>query len=272
MLSLGHIDYLNCVPFFHYLSDLGFSGRIIDGVPADLNRLLAEGEIDVSPSSSFEYARNWQDYVLLPGQSISSTGPVMSVLLFAPGSLEALEGCEIALTGESATSVNLLKILLAEFVGLQRVEYRVPEEPIESLIAAGRPALLIGDRALREAGRSDLPCRIHDLGELWYRYTGLPFVFALWILRREAATSKHVEVRELLDQLGASRQRAFASLTALAAQAPERSWMGEERLIAYWRCMSYDLDERHLAGLRLFFELAYRHGLVSQEVPLNFFA
>ncbi|HKK00973.1 MAG TPA: menaquinone biosynthesis protein [Desulfuromonadales bacterium] len=272
MLSLGHIDYLNCVPFFHYLSELGFSGRIVDGVPSELNRLLAEGEIDVSPSSSFEYARNWKDYILLPGQSISSAGPVMSVLLFAPGSLEDLEGCEIALTRESATSVNLLKILLAEFVGLRQVRYRVPEEPVESLIAADRPALLIGDRALREAGRDDLPFRIFDLGELWYRFTGLPFVFALWILRREAATSKHAEVQTLLDQLGMSRQRAFAALPALAAQAPERSWMGEERLIAYWRCMSYDLDKEHLAGLRLFFDLAYRHGLVEQDVPLDFFA
>lgn len=271
MLSLGHIDYLNCVPFFHYLPDLGFSGRIVDGVPSELNRLLAEGEIDVSPSSSFEYARNWQKYVILPGQSISSKGPVMSVLLFAPGSLEALEGCEIALTGESATSVNLLKILLREYVGLQQVHYRVPEGPIEAQVAAGRPALLIGDRALREAGRRDLSCRVYDLGELWHRYTGLPFVFALWILRREAAMAKRAEVRELLERLGASRQRAFSSLSELAAQTPERSWMGDERLIAYWRCMSYELDEKHLAGLRLFFDLAYRHGLVPHDVPLNFF-
>lgn len=91
-LSVGHITYANCAPFFHYLDSSGFSGRIVPGVPSHLNRLLAEGEIDISPSSSFEYARGWRQYLLLPGQSISSRGPVQSVLLFSSRPLEELAG------------------------------------------------------------------------------------------------------------------------------------------------------------------------------------
>ncbi|RMF42965.1 MAG: futalosine synthase, partial [Deltaproteobacteria bacterium] len=75
-LRVGHISYLNCVPFFADLRRQGFDGEIVCGVPAQLNAMLAAGEIDLCPSSSFEYGRAAQDYLLLAGQSISSIGPV----------------------------------------------------------------------------------------------------------------------------------------------------------------------------------------------------
>lgn len=269
-LTIGHITYANCAPFFHYLPAAGFSGKIVPGVPSRLNQMLAGGELDASPSSSFEYARNWQEYLLLPGHSISAFGPVKSVLLFSPRPLEELRGAEIALTGESATSVNLMRILLKEFLGHGEVNCRVPERPVEELLAEGSPALLIGDRALRAAlGASG---NVYDLGELWYRFTGLPFVFALWIIRREVAQVKRQEVVALLRQLSTARARAFASLDAVAAATPERRWMGEAGLIDYWRCMSYELDERHLAGLRHFFTLAVKYGLLSAQPEIRFFA
>lgn len=269
-LAVGHITYANCVPFFHYLDEVGFRGRIIEGVPAELNRLLATGVIDVSPSSSFEYACRWQDYLLLPGHSISACGPVRSVLLFSARPIEALEGTKIALTGESATSVNLLRILLGEFYGFRKVTFGVPDRPVEALIAEGATALLIGDRALRAAqGASG---HVYDLGELWYRFTGLPFVFALWIVRRETAQVKREEVAALLRQLASARTRAFTSLEEVAATTPERLWMGEAGLIEYWRCMSYELDEQHLVGLRHFFSLAVKHGLLPAQPEIRFFA
>jgi len=269
-LTVGHITYANCVPFFHYLADAGFCGRIVEGVPSALNRRLAAGELDVSPSSAFEYACHWRDYLLLPGHSISSVGPVRSVLLFSPAPIEELDGVEIALTGESATSVNLLHVLLREYYGFTRIICRVPDAPVEEVVAAGRPALLIGDRALRTALAAE--GHVYDLGELWHRCTGLPFVFALWILRREAAQSKTQEVAALLQQLTAARSRAFASLEILAAETPEREWLGETALVAYWRCMSYDLEASHLSGLNLFFALCVKHGLLPEMPELHFFA
>ncbi|MGD9343605.1 MAG: hypothetical protein PVJ25_06185, partial [Desulfuromonadales bacterium] len=126
-LRIGRIAYLNVAPYFHYLAKQGFSGEIVAGVPAELNRMLAEGTIDACPSSSFEYALRADDYLLLPGHSISSIGPVHSVLLFTPGPLNDLPGQEIAITGESATSINLLKVLLMEFCRIGTVSFKVPE-------------------------------------------------------------------------------------------------------------------------------------------------
>lgn len=270
-LTIGHITYANCAPFFHHLPAAGFAGKIVPGVPSRLNRMLADGELDASPSSSFEYARNWQDYLLLPGHSISAFGQVKSVLLFSPRPLEEIEGEEIVLTGESATSVNLLRILLLEFLGHGKVNCRVPEGAVEELLDAGSPALLIGDRALKASRKNPEGRYVYDLGELWNRFTGLPFVFALWILRRQSAEEKHGEIGELLAQLTESRRRAFDSLERLAAESPERRWMGEGELVDYWRCMSYELNEDHLAGLQLFFRLAVKHGLLDHMPEIRFF-
>jgi chorismate dehydratase len=270
-LVVGHIAYTNCAPFFHHLRAAGFRGDIVPGVPAQLNRLLAAGEIDVSPCSSFEYGRNWREYLLLPNLSISTRGPVRSVLLFSPRPLAELEGANIALTGESASSVHLLKILLHEFVGLRQVGYAVPEKPVEEIVARGGNALLIGDRALKTA-QGYAGGVIYDLGELWQQYTGLPFVFALWILRRQAALEKPASVAELLQLLQASQQRAFADLAALARAVPEGQWMSEAALVDYWQTMSYTLDQEHLRGLELFFHLCQKHRLLPDTPQLQFFS
>ncbi len=270
-LRVGHITYANCAPFFHFLTASAFDGQIVPGVPSRLNAMLAAGEIDVSPSSSFEYARNWRDYLLLPGQSISSFGPVRSVLLFSSRRLEEMDHTAIALTGESATSINLLKVLLQEFLHHCHCRFLVPEGEVEGLIEQGESALLIGDRALRMRLRSGAWKYCYDLGELWVRFTGLPFVFALWILRRDSAAAQPEQVRALLDQLGAARTQAFASLERLAAASPERDWYPQAELVAYWRSMDYDLTPTHLAGLRLYCELCWRHGLLEELPELRFF-
>jgi chorismate dehydratase len=270
-LIVGHINYINCAPFFHYLPEVGFEGRIVMGVPSYLNHLLASGGIDISPSSSFEYARNWRDYLLLPAHSISAFGPVKSVLLFSSRPLEELDGEKIALTGESATSVNLLHILLREFLGYRNFVCRVPNRPVEEVIAAGGTALLIGDRALKAALNPDA-LYVYDLGTLWHQYTGLPFVFALWILRRDSAQNKRKDVQALAGKLAASRAMAFASLEKLAARTPEIEWMGEQRLVDYWQCMSYDLAEAHLEGLSLYFRLSVKYGLLDEMPEICFFS
>lgn len=268
-LRVGQIAYANCAPFFHHLRACGFREEIVSGVPADLNRLLASGGIDLSPSSSFEYARSWRDYLLLPDLSISSYGPVRSVCLFAAQPPEELRG-EIVVTAESATSVNLLQVLLKEYLGNPEVTL-VPESgPVEAVIARGSAALLIGDRALRAAQKPPAGCGVYDLGELWWQATGLPFVFALWIVRRAAAEREPAALRQVQQQLGCALDRALADLPALAAEAPESGWMGEAALITYWRCMSYSLDAEQRAGLELFFRLCQRHGLLAEAPELHF--
>jgi chorismate dehydratase len=269
-LRVGHIAYANCVPFFHYLAECGFTGVTVPGVPSGLNALLAEGRIDLSPSSSIEYGRNGADYLLLPDFSISCRGAVQSVLLFSDRPLEHLSQIPIAVTGESATSINLLRILLKEFLGFATLAEIRPADSVEEHIAAGGTGLLIGDRALR-ASLAGLASRVYDLGELWWRFTGLPFVFALWIVHLRAAQEKRGELILFQERLRCSRNRALSDPEETAAQVPEYGWFGQERLAAYWRAMDYDFSADHRRGLELFFHLAVKHGLLTQVPELRFF-
>lgn len=269
-LRIGHIDYLNCVPFFGYLNPDHSGDCIIKGTPAQLNTLLAHGQIDICPASSFEYGRRWQDYLLLPDLSISATGAVKSVLLFASRPLAELGEGPIALTGESSTSVHLLQILLREYCGFADPDLRLPSCPVEEAIATGQAGLLIGDRALK-AAQSRLAPYVFDLGSLWHAFTGLPFVFALWIVRRDTVQKRGGEVARLQQSLRSSLARALADLPTLAAQTADRSWMSAVEQLDYWRAMSFALDHAHRQGLKHFFRLAVKYHFLDAMPELNFF-
>src|SRR5512143_3419377 len=114
MLKLGHIIYSNCFPPHAgiVLQKITFPFKLVEGIPTQLNRMLNEGSIDVSPSSSIEYAMNPGHYILLPDLSITSRTKVMSILLESTVPIEDLNDKIVALTTASATSVVLLRILL----------------------------------------------------------------------------------------------------------------------------------------------------------------
>jgi chorismate dehydratase len=233
--------------------------------------MLAEGSIDACPSSSFEYGLHPDNYLLLPGHSISSIGPVHSVLLFTPGSIATLTGSDIAITGESATSINLLKILLLEFCGIDDFSFVVPDTTVEECMLNEQPALLIGDRALAAATNCPEHYQTIDLGALWYHFTGMPFVFALWILRKEIVEKSPEGIRELAAKLQQSRQFAFDNLPEMAAQLSDNNIFSHDRLEEYWRGMSYDLTDGHIEGLRLYFTLCHKHGLLKDIPDFHFF-
>ena len=269
-LSVGHNAYANCIPCFHFLRESGFDGVIVNGVPSELNKMLASGVIDICPSSSIEYANNPSNYQLLPGHSISSIGSVKSVLLFSSKPLSALNGVPIAITGESATSVALLQVLLKEFIRLDDVVCQVPEIPVEEVIAHGEPALLIGDRALKMSGETQPAENIIDLGALWHHFTGLPFVFALWTVRKEVAQRKAQDVARFVEQLDASRARAFSELEDVVSRSEEVAWMGQDRLLNYLKNVSYDLDPQHIEGLQCFYALLEKHGMIESAPEIEF--
>ncbi len=267
---VGYIPYLNCIPFFHHLKAAGFKGRFVSGVPAELNLMLQHGELSVSPSSSFEYARNWRDYLLLPDHSISSVEQVKSVLLFSPVAIDELSGQKIALTGESATSINLLRIIFREFYGLDDVEDAVPDQPIETLIAQHQPALLIGDRALIAANNLAEGMQIFDLGEIWYRQTGLPFVFALWMVSRSAVDTFTSELAALGGQLQRSRQSLMEDPVPVATTLARDISLSPDEIVRYWNTIDYRFEKEHQRGVQLFFSLCEKHHLLPESPELNF--
>jgi chorismate dehydratase len=274
MLTIGRINYANVTPLFHALREhFPCSGyRFTGGVPAELNALLAAEKIDVCPSSSIEYAIHSKRYFILPGLSISSIGPVASVLLFSRVPIEELDGRDIVLSTESATSINLLRILMSKRFNCD-CRYTSSSGPLSEALGSAPAMLLIGDAALRSSlAAENRGLRIYDLGTLWYEWTGLPFVFALWFCTRTAAKERHREMRQLAGQLVQAKEFAGRECERIADLSPEAEWMGREGLIAYWReNISYELGEPQQEGLRLFYRCAEELGLIGKAPELEFF-
>ncbi len=247
MLRIGKIPYTNLFPFYHHLERLEERGyEFIEGVPSEINRLMRGCSIDVSPSSSVEYLRGMEHYIVIPGHSISSEGPAGSILLFSRKEIEDLDGERVLYSHQSETSALLLRVVLSRFHRLRCV-LKESRLPLEDGLRNHPAYLLIGDDALREASRGpDL--LIYDLGEIWYRETGLPFVFALWIMKREAEE----KVGNFVSDLDDARTKAFEDLPAVARACPSRRWLSIKALVDYWKGLSYDLEERHWKGLELF--------------------
>ncbi len=271
MLRIGWIDYANCSPIFTALTrHFDCSGyTFVKGVPAELNAMLADGRIDVAPSSSVEYAMHEERYALMPGLSISSIGPVKSVLLFSRIPIDELDHCNIGLTSESATSVVLLKILLADMMGFTNQFERTVQSPVEAL---GRfdALLLIGDAALK-AALTDHAGYVYDLGALWYQMCNLPFVFALWIVRRDAIAERYDEVSRLWRDLSAAKEIARREYAEIASSCTSREWLGLDDLIAYWNTISYDLGNEHLEGLKRYYQHAVGLGILDRPPEIRFF-
>jgi chorismate dehydratase len=269
-LTIGEITYANVTPIFQTLKGKFPSPELTfrRGVPAVLNGMLSRGEIDLCPSSSVVYARSPEKYLLIPDLSISSIGPVKSVLLFSRIPLENLAGRSVGLTAESETSVILLRIILGKFFG---VECRFERISGEAAPADGDhdAFLLIGNAALR-AAMSPGDYRVYDLGELWYRFTGSPFVFALWIVRRDSAERKGAAIHAFCETLRSVKRLASASLPEIARAAAVAEDMDAGFLLDYWKYLCYDLGPEHRAGLRKFYSAAAELGLLPPAPELHF--
>ncbi len=182
-LRCGRIVYTNDLPVYAAF-DAGaivYPGTLHADVPARLNAMMRSGELDVSPISAFEYAREFERYVLLPDLCIGARDEIVSVVLVSAVPPALLGGAKIATTRESASGRNLLRVLLERHYGV-RAEFVEDDDPLAQA-RAGRPAMLIGDAAIDALFelRGD---RVYDLGKIWRDWTGEQSVTAVWAARR----------------------------------------------------------------------------------------
>jgi chorismate dehydratase len=246
MIRLGRISYVNMAPVFYRLEA---EVDEVQGVPTELNRRLLEGELDLAPISSIEYARHAAGLRLLPRLCVSSEGAVDSIQLVAHVPLEQVR--RIAVTPESATSVVLTKVLL-------------PEAEHVPLGEEADAKLLIGDAALKSAFEDPTPH--YDLGRLWLERTGLPMVFAVWA----APESAPAGLPELEHALVTSVRTARAEPEQLAYEASERYGYPPGFLARYFEKLRYRFGPRERAGLLTFLELARDAGELETVPELRF--
>ena len=185
-MRVGFIDYLNCLPLRLGLEETGgLEGvELVGGTPAETNRALLSGEVELGVVSSASWAENRGLLWRVPGYGIASDGAVMSVLLATRQGHDLRDARRVALTSESATSHVLTRVLLDRVYGASPRCEVVSARP-ERALAEYDAALFIGDTAL-EVRRLD-GVDVYDLGELWGELTGLPMVYAVWASRHDPA-------------------------------------------------------------------------------------
>ena len=243
-----------------------FPFKLVEGIPTQLNHLLYEGKVDVSPSSSIEYAMNPGRYQILPGLSITAKNKAMSISLQSAVPIGELNDRTVALTTASATSVVLLRILL-ELRESVNPNYLLYEQGLEDPSATADAVLTIGDLALQKGPTERYPHH-YDLGSLWQEFTGMPFVFALWQVNYRK--NIHRELGILQEILLRSKQLGVSDLHALAAESAERFGLQPDLLSAYWGGFSYDLAEGEQKGLMTFYGYAAEIGAIASAPDLHF--
>ncbi len=268
MLRLGHIVYSNCLPVHAgiIMRRIQFPFSIVEGIPTELNRMLLEGKVDVSPSSSIEYALNAGRYLIMPELSITSRKRAMSIILESRLPIRELDRKTVALTTASATSVVLLRLLLELQYGIHS-DFIFFKQGVEDPSGRSDAVLTIGDLALKRSSGSAYP-HVYDLGSLWSEFTGLPFVFALWQVNYKKSIEK--DLHALYDMLIRSREYGLSHLRELSEEHAERFGMEASLLYDYWNSLSYSLGEEEKKGLLTFYGYAAEIGAIETMPELKF--
>lgn len=260
-LKIGKISYLNIYPVFYFLEKLieGQPYEFISGVPSCLNQLVRSGSIDVSPSSSVEYLRNPNQYNLIECHSISSEGPIGSIVLFSKVPIRSLHGKRVLTSTQSETSVLLLDVLLKKFYHVACSLTPSSKSLERGLDNSSHAYLLIGDDALYEA-RKNPDLYLYDLGQIWHEITGLPFVYALWICNKEGCVGKADALKTFQEKLDTAKNNVKKNLFEISDRIGKHPVLTQNELVSYWQGISYDLTKMHKKGLELFRKYAEELG------------
>lgn len=251
---IGAVSYLNSAPLVEGLAEHCPEAKLILDVPSRLADDLAKGCLDVALIPSVESFSD-PDYEIVSDACVATHGPVLSVKLYSrvhPGAIRSL-----ALDEGSRTSAALVQVMLWERYGVRPRLERLPLGQSTHHTHADA-VLLIGDRAMFTP---DEPFEaVWDLGQEWVDWTGLPFVFAMWVARKDTP------LNGLETHLNAARDAGLANIESIARRGAER--LGISRTLAHQyltRNLHFQMGSRERMGLKLFHELASGLGFAGKH-------
>ena len=254
------VQYLNSVPLVWGMLRGEQQGRyeLQFTTPAACADAVHQGKADIGIVPSIEYQRIERAQIL-SGISIASKSEAKSVLLLSKVPIEKVK--TVAVDNSSRTSAALLRILMRKFYS--RFITATPSLPKPAdMLKRADAALIIGDPALTFDGQ--VP-EVYDLAAEWKNFTGLPFVFALWVGHEDA---KLARFRKDFED---SRDYGLAHVDEISAEyAPKLNMRPTGVKVYLTQNIDYSLDEENRKGLRLFFKLAREAGIIPVEKDLSF--
>lgn len=260
LIRFGCHSFLNARPLIDPIirEEIPHRFKVILDVPSKLSDMMREGKMDIGWIPSIEYAR-MNDCLIMPDMSISSYKSVKSVVLISKVKIEKLTS--VALDTDSRTSVVMLKILLRRY-GIMPEFLPMPPS-IPEMMGIADAALIIGDNALRAKKDGFI---VYDLSEEWFRFTGLPFVHALLLVRKGISLGDQREV------LFMAREKGISSVNRIIDEESERLGISKDMCRDYFeKRIIYRLGAEELEGLKTFYFLAKREGFLDKEPGLMFY-
>jgi chorismate dehydratase len=204
------------------------------------------------------------DLAIIPGVAIAARRPVRSILLVSKVPIEKVRS--VALDTSSMTSVALVKVLFERWMGGGRVF--TPRAPsLDAMLRENDAGLVIGDTALKIDRTQYLT---YDLAEEWIRFTGKPFVFAFWAVRRDALQNANTDLAAIFQS---SRDHGLQpeNIDLIAREWSQRLGLSEAEIRFYLTDnIHYELDAGCIEGLQLFFRYGAECGALPPSSPLNF--
>lgn len=265
---IGMVSYINIGPIYEVWKDSVHRDdwEVIEAPPSRLNIMLAAGQLDLGFVSSYEYCQRPDQYRILSDLSISATGQVGSVFLFSQRPLEELDGQQVLLTNQSDTSVALSKIILEEFYKVRPI-YCIGDVFNECFT---KPATLaIGDEALRLISAETF-AHCYDLGEVWKKHTGLPFVFAVFAVREDFCREYPEMLHLIHSELVRCKVEGKRDMRAICCRLAPKIPMTVEDCYRYLQGIEYDLTAEKQMGLAQFVEfLVKRADANPRALPLK---
>lgn len=269
-IRIGKISYINASPVYYGLDrDTPAWIEMVPDVPSALNRQIIAGEIQVSPISAAFYAMNHRDLLLLPDLSISCNGQVLSVILASKYPLENLQKKTIVFSPESASAASFLKMIFRQ-KQIKPVFKSYPVNNCETIFQNADAALVIGDSALTQPWQTQFEYCI-DLGQLWHDMTNLPFVFAVWAVRKTFANNHPEMTTKIHALLLASKSKGYRHIDEIVASGQAKLNLNHRTIQRYFELLHCDLDKKKIDAMGLFFDSLYDQGVLSEKAAIRFF-
>lgn len=270
-ISLGKISYINASPVYYGLDNglLPDWLTMVSDVPSALNRQIMTGEIEISPISAAFYAMNHDTLLLLPDLSISCHGNVLSVICASNYELDDLNQKTVMFSQESASAASFLKMIFSQ----RKVypDFRVgPVGDIRKIPEGVDAVMVIGDSALTQPWQEHY-AHCFDLGGIWYEMTGLPFVFAVWVVRESFARRHPEQVEKVLALLHASKKQGYAHIDEVIVAGTQKLNLSYSTIKKYYDLLICDLDPLKVRAMELFFESLHEQKILDAPAKVRFF-
>lgn len=245
---IGKIPYLNSVPFYHHLEKRRF--KILPVTPRRMGILAQQGQIDAGLFSLMDYLSQRDRLEMLP-YCIATRDQVKSVMLFSNDGWQDLNGKTIGITDETATSVQLLRVLLEVKYGV-KASFKRMHAGINNY-SEYDAVLLIGDEALQrnKKGLQGFEL-VYDLATEWYTWQKLPFVFAVWAVKNSMPEERKLELRNLITH---ALERSESDLVLVSAPHAKQIGIGLDDAVEYLQGFNYRIGEREREAIDVFSKL-----------------